>query len=273
MLQALQGRHAGQKFPVVQAIAKLSDAHGNDYCAEVNEALYDNNNEQKESLLSVHQARSDGKTAVDDCSKTEMDIRGNHGTQCSRFKDTMVHFFFDGKKCFYKISRITDKEKTTPPQIIITPREKFQPEIRTHTRTLKEMRCTIDWHKTLAFAPKAAITKTLEATTQMVPTLQAETRQLMRDHLKTRMPFLKVRRVDDTMCQDTFISSIISIRGYKCFNLHCYKKSGYAHVSMMKRKSESTTALKTCFQDCGVPHTLLSNNAKEFKSKEVILSY
>ena len=111
MLQALQGRHAGEKFPVVQAIAKLSDAHGNDYCAEVNEALYDNNNEQKESLLSVHQARSDGKTAVDDCSKTEMDIRGNHDTQCSRFKDTMLHFFFDGKKCFYKISCITKKGK------------------------------------------------------------------------------------------------------------------------------------------------------------------
>ena len=38
----------------------------------------------------------------------------------------------------------------------------------------------------------------------------------------------------------------------------------------MKHKSESTTALKTCFQDCGVPHTLLSDNAKELKSKEVI---
>ena len=57
MLQALQGRHAGQKFPVVQAIAKLSDAHGNDYCAEVNEALYDNNNYQTESLSSVHHKR------------------------------------------------------------------------------------------------------------------------------------------------------------------------------------------------------------------------
>ena len=38
----------------------------------------------------------------------------------------------------------------------------------------------------------------------------------------------------------------------------------------MKRKSESTTALKDCFLQNGVPNKVFSDNAKEFKTKELI---
>ena len=49
------------------------------------------------------------------------------------------------------------------------------------------------------------------------------------------------------MYRDTFFSSIKSVRGFKCFNLHCYKKSGLDVVHLMKRKSEITTFLKDFF--------------------------
>ena len=67
MLTALQGRHPGQRFEVVSAAVKITDEEGKSFCAIANEALYDPNNCQKESLLSIHQARSDGTNAVDDC--------------------------------------------------------------------------------------------------------------------------------------------------------------------------------------------------------------
>ena len=261
MLTALQGRHPGQRFQVVQAAVKLTDANNNAYCAIANEALYDENDHQKESLLSTHQARSDGITAVDDYSLSEHDIRGNPGTQSSKFGGTTVHCFFDGRKCFYMLSPITDEEIKNLPHIILTPNQRFL--------ALSRGKNSVDWNKTLTFAPQEVIDKTLESTTQIVPSLEAETRMIMRDHIKTRIPYLKMKRANDVMYRDTFFSSIVSIRGYKCFNLHCYQRSCFDSVTLMKRKSESTTALKDCFLQNGIPKKVISDNAKEFNNKEV----
>ena len=48
----------------------------------------------------------------------------------------------------------------------------------------------------------------------MVQSVEAETREIMRDHFQTRLPQLKVRRVNDVCYVDTFFSSLPSIRGY-----------------------------------------------------------
>ena len=143
--------------------------------------------------------RSDGKSAVDDCSITEHDISGNPGTQSSRFGDTTVHFFFDGRKCYYLLSPITEEEINTLPKIIITPEKAISPTIRTHTRPLTKGQSQIVWDKTLAFAPQDVIDKTLAATTQLVPNLETEMRAIMHDHLKSRLPHLKMKRVNDTL--------------------------------------------------------------------------
>ena len=66
MLTALQGRHPGQRFQVVNAAVKLTDENGNSFCAIANEAIYDPSDHQKESLLSTHQSRAEGNNAVDD---------------------------------------------------------------------------------------------------------------------------------------------------------------------------------------------------------------
>ena len=236
MLTALQGRHPGQRFQVVNAAVKLTDELGNSFCAIANEAIYDPSDHQKESLLSIHQSRTEGKNAVDDCSRTEHDIRGNPGTQSSRFGSDIVKFFFDGRKCYYLLSEITETELHELPRIVLTPNKIFDPSIRMHTRKMSRGASSIDWTKRLAFAPEEVITKTLQATTQLVPNIEAETRMIMRDHLKTRLPYLKTKRVNDTLYRDTFFSSITSIRGYTCFNLHCYKESALDVVYLMKRK-------------------------------------
>ena len=88
----------------------------------------------------------------------------------------------------------------------------------------------------------------------------------MRDHIKTRTPQLKFRRVNDIMCVDTFFSSIKSVRGYTCWNLHSYAASHLDVVILQQRRSQGLTSLKSCFVAAGVPHSVHSDNAKEFTS-------
>jgi hypothetical protein len=73
------GRNVGEKFPVIIGAAKLRDENGNVYAAIVNEALYDDNKAQVESLLSVHQALADPQNGVDDHARCEQDIDGKPG--------------------------------------------------------------------------------------------------------------------------------------------------------------------------------------------------
>ena len=101
-----------------------------------------------------------------------------------------------------------------------------------------------------------------------MPSLLSETRSIMRDHLNTRVPELKFRRVNDTMYVDTFFSSVQSVRGYTCWNLHSYKDSQLDVVHLQQRRSQGLSNLKRCFVANGVPHTVHTDNAREFTSKK-----
>ena len=98
MIGAFAGRNVGQSFPVVSAECKLMDENGISYIAIVHEALYDESAEQVESLLSVHQCLRMQCNGIDDRSRSENNIHGNPGTQCARFTDILVRFYFDGTK-------------------------------------------------------------------------------------------------------------------------------------------------------------------------------
>jgi hypothetical protein len=75
------GQNVGEKFPVVIGAAKLRDENGNVYAAIANEALYDNNKAQVESLLSIYQALADPQNGVDDRACCEHDVDGKPGRQ------------------------------------------------------------------------------------------------------------------------------------------------------------------------------------------------
>jgi hypothetical protein len=134
MTGAFAGQNVGEKFPVVIGAAKLRDENGNVYAAIANEALYDDNKAQVESLLSVHQALANPQNGVDDCAPCEHDIDGKPGRQKARFGSKEVSFFFDGSKCFFEISTITQEEMDTLPRIYIHGRstKEYVPSIRAH---------------------------------------------------------------------------------------------------------------------------------------------
>jgi hypothetical protein len=48
------------------------------------------------------------------------------------------------------------------------------------------------WKQTLGFVPDHVVARTLDATTQLVPSVKAESRKIMRDHIQTQLPELKV---------------------------------------------------------------------------------
>ena len=67
----------------------------------------------------------------------------------------------------------------------------YEPMDRLHSRRrpVTAATDTMDWKKRLGFTPDHVVDKTLRATTQLVPTVEAETREIMCDHFQTRLRF------------------------------------------------------------------------------------
>ena len=148
--------------------------------------------------------------------------------QMARFQKIKMPFFFDGTKCFFVVHQIRNEELANFPKVTITDGSvPYEPIDRLHSRRnpaiSESTKPTLDWKRNLGFAPDHVVQKMLSATTQLVPTVESETRELMRDHFQTRLPQLKVRRSNDMCYVDTFSSSIVLIRGYTCWNLFAYQ--------------------------------------------------
>jgi hypothetical protein len=273
---AFAGRSAGKIFPVVSGVAKLvcEDA-GKAYAAYAHEAL---RARQKPCTAggvtslrgTVHQSLRCPKNGIDDRARCERDVNGNPGLQCSQFGNHRLPFYFNRTKCFFAVYPISEEELNTLPRVTISDGSvPYDPITRLHSR-----RCPaappsqiIPWKQCLGFVPDHVVTKTLEATSQLIPSVEEETREIMRDHFHTQLPELKVRRVNDTCYVETFFSSIPSVCGYQCWNLFCFKRTGLDVAYLMQRRAQGPTTLHRMVTECGAPITLKSDNAPEFKSK------
>jgi Reverse transcriptase (RNA-dependent DNA polymerase) len=270
MKGAFEATDQGDTYPVVTAVAKLTTEDGSSYAAIVHEALLCTNDKQVESLLSVHQVCYSKYNAVDDRARCERDIDGKPGTQSARFNHNILKFFFDGSKCFFVVSSITNREMNELKQVVLTDGSRpYNPVARSCRRRSKSKQDdeTAKWKCWLGFIPNEVVLQTLRATTQYVPSVEAETREIMREHLQSRLPQLKLRRVNDRCFVDTFFASIPSVRGYKCWNLFSFENSGLNQIYLMRSRNQSPTTLSSLLSDCGIPRVLKSDNAPEFKGK------
>jgi len=270
MTGAFAGRNVGERFPVVHAACKVCLADGSTFALIANHALYDSNPAQVESLLSVHQSLQCQANRIDDRGKCERDIHGQPGTQQAIFGNHVLPFYFDGTKCFFIIESLSPEEYDSLPHVILTPSDNSQtPEFQMFTRRLPADRTDAvpAWRQLLGFCPSHVVVKTLAATTQLVPTVEAETREIMRDHFQTRLPELKMRRISDRCFTDTFFSSLKSIRGYTCFQLYAFETSGLDVPFLMRRRSQSPSTLEDLLREVGAPFEMKSDNAPEFKGK------
>ena len=115
--------------------------------------------------------------------------------------------------------------------------------------------------------PIYAVTKaTLVNTTQIVQTLQAETRDYTRNHYKTRVWDLGPHRINDIIYSDTFFASVTFIREYKCFQMFAFKNSKFDRLAIMHKEESAPEASEDCIRAVGVPTKMVIDNTQVLTS-------
>lgn len=220
---ALEGK-LSSALEVVNAATLVTLATGVQHILVVNQALLDENDSQHESLLQPHQVWSHG-VVVDDCAKRHHLIDGSYGKQCIRVKDIILPLYFDGWKMFLAISKPTETDLAKCPIIELTSPLPYEPMKQLHTHRRKKQNSAVilkEWQVHLGYPPEEVVQHTIAATTQMVQTVEAETRTYMRDHLKARLLPLHPHQINDTCFTNTFFSHITSVRGFTMFQMFSF---------------------------------------------------
>lgn len=229
----------------------------------IHQALIDTCPSQKEALLQPHQCRAHG-TAVDDVASRHSHVDGSPGGQCIQVDTHRVPLFYDGYKCYLSISKPTKDDYEKYPQIELTSPQPYEPDKRIYTRR-RRARAEDDvkkWRANLGYPTSEVTKRTLKVTTRLVNTVEAETREYMRDHFKPRLECLRPHRINDVCFSDTFFSSISSVRGYKCFQMFALKESGHDVPYLMRKESQASTRFQDYVREIGAPRAIVNDNAK-----------
>lgn len=183
----------------------------------LHQCFLDRNPSQTEALLQPNQVRAHN-IVVDDCAACHVGCDGQHGGQCLKINDIEYKLHFDGWKSYFQISKPTSEDLVRYPMIELTSRLLYEPQRRRYSRQLSLASgvSTEEWRYHLGYPTLETATATLNHTTHLICFHEADTRDYMRDHLSTRVWALRPRWIDDDCYSDTFFSSIISIRKYKC---------------------------------------------------------
>ena len=178
---ALEGMHHSN-LEVVNNACCLAVFPNRKVVLKINQALLDPNPSQREALLQPHQARDFG-VVVNDVAARHTGPNSLPGEQSFKVGKDSYPLYFDGWKCYLRIRKPTVKELNTLPTVELTSAIPYCPQQRLHTRRVDILK----WRRQLGY-PTLAVTKaTLCNTTQMVKTLQSESRDYMRDYYKTRV--------------------------------------------------------------------------------------
>ena len=98
---------------------------------------------------------------------------------------------------------------------------------------------------------------------QMITTLQAETIEYS---LQAWAHPLRPLCINETLFSDMFYSGIVSIRGYKCFQMFAYKKSQMDVVQLMKREKEAVEKYEDTIIKFSAPTKTVTDNARVMTS-------
>ena len=264
----------GATLPIVSAITCV-EAEGHDPCLFLmNQACYHGNEEQTESLCHPYQAMDHGVSFCLTPNDTPT-IKSEPGGQCMIVDEQKFPLNYDGRKMFLRIRRPSMQELkeletfeiTSPNEYAIDDYNGDRREVnrRNSTRKYKEYPggLTMDeWRRRLAMAPEDVVRKTFEATTQLSMSVEAENRLVPRQHYKSRFPFLREKRINDTFHSDTFFPSIPTSNNETCSQLFIGKNSDYMYVKPLRTESHSFTALQDFGRQVGIPNELKTDNAK-----------
>ena len=260
---ALSGRmESDVALEVVDAVSKITLSNGSVFILQMNQSLLDTCPQQMESLLQPHQSRAHG-VLIDDCPFHHKRIDGCHGTQSVQILDTTLPLDFDGLKCYFNLAKPTPDEIEKYPRIELTSPMPYHPKrIYTRRRNTALSQDVEQWRANLAFPTIEVTKKTLECTTQYVSTVEAETREYMRDHFKSRLLSLRPHRINDVCFSDTFFSSIRSVRGYSMFQMFAFRDCKHDVPYLMRKESQASDKLRDLIRSIGAMKVMVNDNAK-----------
>jgi len=260
---ALHGMSASDLELVNDAYTLATLPEGEKIILRFNQVFCDVDPLQQEALFQPHQLRAHG-VMVDDCAKRHLRADGQPGGQCLITPERKIDMHFDGWKCYLRIQKPTAADIQKYAIIEMTSSRPYEPQSRRHSRRVqRDSDVPVEeWRARLGF-PTFEVTKdTLANTTQMVQTLQAETREYLRDHYKTRVWALRPRRINDVCFSDTFFAAVQSIRGFNCFQLFAFKKSKLNVIKLLKKEANAPEAYEDVIREFGAPNKTVTDNAQ-----------
>ena len=93
---------------------------------KINQAFCDTDSTQTEALLATHQVRDFG-VSIDNCAKCHLRHDGTPGSQSISTPNGNYEFHFDGKKCYFDISKPTQEDLQTYPVVVLTSNTLYEP--------------------------------------------------------------------------------------------------------------------------------------------------
>ena len=273
----IKGKDAmtGPILPVVSAATCVIPKDDDPFIMIVNQACYNSDEEQNESLCLPFQAEQHGVT-FDLTPRHRLNASGENGKQMMRIEDREIPLEFDGLKMYLNIRCPTNDEMDELPILELTSDRPFIPDsnedhdnVVTHRRKeIKEKKAEypggismLEWRKRMAFAPNDILEKTFMATTQLAMNVEAENRLCGRRHYKSRFNFLKEKRINDIFHSDTFFPTVKSNSGDTCSQIFIGKKTDFMKVYPMKKESHSFRALQDFSRNVGLPVGIKTDNA------------
>jgi len=260
---ALSGMSSSDLELVNDAYTLATLPNGKKTILKVNQAFCDSDPLQSEALFQPHQLRAHG-VIVDDCARRHLRADGQPGGQCLITPECKLDMHFDGWKTYFRIQKPTAEDLQNYDIVELTSPRPYEPQRRRSSRRVqRESGTDVEtWRARLGYPTYEVVKATIDNTTQMVQTLQAETREYLRDHYKTRVWALRPRRINDVCFSDTFFSSIVSVRGYKCFQLFAFKDSKVNVIKLMRKESQAPEAYEDIIRQYGAPNKTVTDNAK-----------
>lgn len=162
-------------------------------------------------------------------------------------------------------------------KVLFTPSTKIDIDVEPPTSYVL---ATTHWHRAvyqrvdpkklqpyLGWRPIKVIQKTLEHTTQMARMI---IRTPLRRHVKSRIPWMNVNRLDETVSTDPMFANCKSMyHGYIGAQVYYGCVSHNINVYGLKSKGEFPRTYRDFIREHGAPSTLRRDNAKEEQSQEV----
>jgi len=203
-------------FEIVSTATVILDRKSKwDIIIIIKQAAYMPGTHQFESLLHTDQARNH-HLVINDIATCYLDWYGNAGEQSIEVEGISIALRYDGIKYYLNIREPTPQDWETCQVIEFTSpiswsrhtRFRRAKSIVTYNEnTIKE------WSKCLGNLNHEATKYTLKATTQLIPSIEAETCLTPRMHLTCRLPPLRPKRLNEGFSTDTFFSEVRSSRG------------------------------------------------------------